>query len=98
MTRLLERCIKESKAVDTESLCIVAEEKVWGIRLDIRILNHEGNVADCASIAGLAALAHFRRPDVSLDGNKVTVSFHEFFLKLFLFPVFLKKLDQNFES
>jgi len=73
VTRLLERCIKESKAVDTESLCIVAEEKVWGIRLDIRILNHEGNVADCASIAGLAALAHFRRPDVSLDGNKVTI-------------------------
>ena len=39
-----------------------------------RILNHEGNVADCASIAGLAALAHFRRPDISLDGDKVTVS------------------------
>ena len=43
--------------------------------MDIRILNHEGNVADCASIAGLAALAHFRRPDISLDGDKVTVSF-----------------------
>ena len=90
MTRLLERCIKESKAVDTESLCIVAEEKVWGIRLDIRILNHEGNVADCASIAGLAALAHFRRPDVSLDGNIVTVTFHEFLLKYFYFRFFFK--------
>ena len=53
----------------------MSEEKVWGIRLDIRVLNHEGNVADCASIAGLAALAHFRRPDISLDGDKVTVSF-----------------------
>ena len=96
MTRLLERCIKESKAVDTESLCIVAEEKVWGIRLDIRILNHEGNVADCASIAGLAALAHFRRPDVSLDGNKVTVSFHKFFSNTISISGLLKKAGSEF--
>ena len=74
VTRLLERCLKESKAIDTESLCIVSEEKVWGIRLDIRVINHEGNVADCASIAGLAALSNFRRPDVSIDGDIVTVS------------------------
>jgi len=73
VTRLLERCLKESKAVDTESLCIVSDEKAWGVRLDIRVLNHEGNVADCASIAGLAALTHFRRPDVTLDGNEVHV-------------------------
>ena len=74
VTRLLERCLKESKAVDTESLCIVTEEKVWGIRLDIRVLNHAGNVTDCASIAGLAALAHFRRPDASLIGDEVKVN------------------------
>ena len=73
VTRLLERCLKESKAVDTESLCIVTEEKVWGIRLDIRVLNHAGNVVDCASIAGLAALAHFRRPDASLVDSIVKV-------------------------
>lgn len=73
VTRLLERCLKESKAMDTESLCIVAEEKAWAVRLDIRVLNHEGNVADCASIAGLAALSHFRRPDVTFDGDLVTV-------------------------
>ena len=73
ITRLLERCLKESRAVDTESLCIVSEEKVWGVRLDIRVLNHEGNVADAASIAGLAALAHFRRPDVTIDGKNVQI-------------------------
>jgi len=56
-----------------ESLCISAEEKVWEIRLDIHVLNHEGNVADCAGVAGLAALAHFKRPDVSLEGDIVKV-------------------------
>jgi len=71
--RLLERTLKESKCVDLESLCIVAEEKVWEIRLDIHILNHEGNMFDAASIAGLCALCHFRRPDVTLKGDVVTI-------------------------
>ena len=38
------------------------------------MLNHEGSVADCASVAGLAALAHFRRPDVTLQGDIVQVT------------------------
>jgi len=28
LNRLLEKCLKESKCIDLESLCIVAEEKV----------------------------------------------------------------------
>merc|ERR1719278_167066 len=73
INRTLERCLKESRCLDLESLCIVSEEKVWSIRLDIQILNHCGNLADAASIAGLAALCHARRPDVSLRGNEVTI-------------------------
>ena len=46
------------------------------IRLDIHVLNHEGNVADCAGVAGLAALAHFKRPDVTLEGDVVTVGYY----------------------
>jgi exosome complex RNA-binding protein Rrp42 (RNase PH superfamily) len=41
---------------------------------DLRVLNHEGSIADCASIAGLASLAHFRRPDVTLNGNVIQVN------------------------
>lgn len=44
LTRNLERALKESRCVDLESLCIKAEEKVWKIRVDINILNHEGNL------------------------------------------------------
>jgi len=74
VSRLLERLLKESRCLDMESLCIVAEEKVWCVRLDIHVLNHEGNVADCAGVAGLAALAHFRRPDATVeDGNVVKI-------------------------
>jgi len=73
LSRLLERTLKESRCLDLESLCIVAEEKVWQIRLDLNVMNHEGNLFDASSIAGLCALCHFRRPDVSLKGDVVTV-------------------------
>eukprot|EP00088_Acartia_fossae_P063516 TRINITY_DN7750_c0_g1_i1.p1 TRINITY_DN7750_c0_g1~~TRINITY_DN7750_c0_g1_i1.p1 ORF type:complete len:399 (+),score=69.71 TRINITY_DN7750_c0_g1_i1:41-1237(+) len=73
LNRLLERTLKESRCLDLESLCIVAEEKVWQIRLDISVINHEGNLFDVSSVAGLCALAHFRRPDVTLKGDVVTV-------------------------
>jgi len=73
INRLLERCLKESRCLDLESLCVISEEKVWTVRLDLHVLNHEGNLADACSVAGLAALCHFRRPDVTLSGDQVTV-------------------------
>ncbi|KAM6429142.1 exosome complex component RRP45 [Rhynochetos jubatus] len=73
LNRLIERCLRNSKCVDTESLCVVAGEKVWQIRLDLHLLNHDGNIIDAASIAGIVALCHFRRPDVSVQGEEVTV-------------------------
>ncbi|XP_074651110.1 exosome complex component RRP45-like [Tubulanus polymorphus] len=73
MNRLIERCLKESRCVDLESLCIVSKEKAWAIRLDIHILNHDGNLIDAASLAGITALSHFRRPDVSVCGDEITI-------------------------
>lgn len=58
--RLLERCLIDSRALDVESLCIVTGEKVWAIRVDAHVLNHDGNIVDCLSIATIAALVHFR--------------------------------------
>ncbi|KAK6637647.1 hypothetical protein RUM44_008069 [Polyplax serrata] len=73
INRLLEKCIKDSRAVDLESLCIVAEDKVWVLRVDVNILNHDGSLVDCASISALAALGHFKRPDVTTDGEEIKV-------------------------
>lgn len=39
----------------------------------MHLLNHDGNITDAASIAGIVALCHFRRPDVSVQGEEVTV-------------------------
>jgi exosome complex RNA-binding protein Rrp42 (RNase PH superfamily) len=43
-----------------------------------------GNLLDCACLAGIVALKHFRRPDVEVIGDEVTV------VRLFLvFDLFL---------
>eukprot|EP01126_Amoeba_proteus_P034584 TRINITY_DN3451_c0_g1_i6.p1 TRINITY_DN3451_c0_g1~~TRINITY_DN3451_c0_g1_i6.p1 ORF type:complete len:418 (+),score=104.94 TRINITY_DN3451_c0_g1_i6:61-1314(+) len=64
--RVVERGLRQSRAIDTEALCIVSGEKVWSIRLDIRILDDNGNLTDCCSIAAITALHHFRRPDITI--------------------------------
>lgn len=43
------------------------------MRIDINIINHDGNLIDCASIATLAALLHFHRPDVTSTGEEVVI-------------------------
>nr|XP_023685293.1 exosome complex component RRP45 isoform X2 [Paramormyrops kingsleyae] len=73
LNRLLERCLRNSKCLDTESLCVVSGEKVWKIRIDVHVLNHDGNIMDAASIAAITALCHFRRPDVGIQGEEVTI-------------------------
>lgn len=44
VNRILERAFKDSRCIDLESLCIIAEEKVWNLRVDLNVLNHEGNI------------------------------------------------------
>ncbi|XP_018494264.1 exosome complex component RRP45 [Galendromus occidentalis] len=71
--RLLDRVIRDSECVDLENLCLVAGERAWEVRVDVVLMNLGGNVAECASIASVAALAHFKRPEVTIVGKEMTV-------------------------
>ena len=90
ITRMLDKVLKRSDAVDKESLCILAGQRVcitpqhvdinilisfqvWHIRLTLHFLADAGNLLDCACLAGIVALKHFRRPDVEVIGDEVTV-------------------------
>lgn len=73
LSRMLEKAIRRSRAIDTESLCIVAGRKCWSVRADVHILEADGGLVDASCIAIMAGLQHFRRPDVSVDGDVVTV-------------------------
>ncbi|HLC00008.1 MAG TPA: RNA-binding protein, partial [Candidatus Bathyarchaeia archaeon] len=43
LARIVDRGIRESKAVDTEKLCIEPGKKVFVVFVDVYILNHDGN-------------------------------------------------------
>ena len=70
---MLEKAIRRSNAIDTESLCIIAGKKCWNIRADVHVLDHDGGLVDASCIAVVAALQHFRRPDTSVEGEDVTI-------------------------
>ena len=73
ITRIIERTLKGSYAIDTEALCILAGKSVWSIRVDVTVLDNDGNVLDCSLLAVLLALLNCRRPVVSIQGDDVIV-------------------------
>ena len=73
LSRLLEKTIRRSGALDTESLCIIAGAKCFHLRADVHVLDHDGNLVDASCLATVAALLHFRRPDVEVKGEDVTI-------------------------
>ncbi len=73
LSRILEKAIRRSNALDTESLCILTGQTCWMVRADVHVLDFDGGLADACCLAVVAALRHFRRPDVSIDGGRVTV-------------------------
>lgn len=73
ISRTLERSVRRSRALDTESLCVVAGRQCWSVRADLHFLNNDGNLLDAACLALTAALRHFRRPDVQVTGEDIRV-------------------------
>ena len=73
LRRLLDRVLKNSKAVDVESLCLIPGKQVWSIRVEVTVIDHDGNLTDACGIATLTALLHFRRPEVTIVGDRITI-------------------------
>ncbi|CCE63308.1 hypothetical protein TPHA_0E02160 [Tetrapisispora phaffii CBS 4417] len=72
-SRIIEKAIRRSGALDVEGLCIVAGSKCWAIRADVHVLDCDGGIIDASCLAVICALLHFRKPDVSILGEQVTV-------------------------
>lgn len=69
----IESFVRESRAIDTEALCILAGVKVWAVRVAVDVINNDGNCTDVAVMAVMASLLHARRPDVTVTGTEVRV-------------------------
>ncbi len=67
IARVVDRGIRESKALDFKKLCIKEGEKVWIVFIDLYALNDNGNLLDASSIAALAALMDAKIPKIEDD-------------------------------
>lgn len=67
VARVIDRGIREGKAMDTKKLCIRKGELVWNVMVDIMPLNFDGNLIDIGGMAALAALYNSRLPKIEND-------------------------------
>ena len=63
LARVIDRSLREVKAIDLESLVIREGEKVWMIWVDLYIIDHGGNLFDASMLAAMAALLNTWLPD-----------------------------------
>ncbi|KAF7312150.1 DNA polymerase eta [Mycena indigotica] len=73
ITRMLDKVLRRSDVLDKESLCVIAGQRVWHLKVTIHCLSDAGNMLDCACLAGIVALKQYRIPDVEVIGEDVTI-------------------------
>ncbi len=56
LARVVDRGLREGRAIDLEKLVIEEGEKVWVVFVDLHILDYDGNLFDASALAAMAAL------------------------------------------
>ena len=69
IARIVDRGIRESKAIDMKKLGIVSGEKSWLLFIDVYPVNDDGNLIDASALGTLAALKNTRY--VNYENGKV---------------------------
>ncbi|MBN2368427.1 exosome complex protein Rrp42 [Candidatus Woesearchaeota archaeon] len=75
LARVVDRGIRESKAIDTKKLCIKAGELVWTVIIDLIPINHAGNLFDAFALAAMLAIKDAKFPEIKnkqIDYKKLT--------------------------
>ena len=73
LARIVDRGIRESKAIDVEKLCIEPGKKVFVAFVDVYVLNHDGNLIDASALAALAALLNTKMPNYEIEEDEVKI-------------------------
>lgn len=73
LARVVDRGIRESKAIELEKLCIEPGKKVFIVFIDVYVLNHDGNLIDASAMAALAALLNTKMFKYEVEGGEIKV-------------------------
>ncbi len=72
--RVVDRNLREPRAVRLEDLVIIPGKKVWIVFNDIYLLDHDGNIIDTGMLSTMLALNTARIPSIiSIEGDSVIV-------------------------
>ena len=71
LARVVDRGIRESKAIDMKKLCIAPGKKVFVVFVDLYILDHDGNLIDAAAMAALGALVSAKMHEFDVKDGEV---------------------------
>ncbi|MCD6085067.1 MAG: exosome complex protein Rrp42 [Desulfurococcales archaeon] len=78
LARVIDRSLREIKAIDLGKLVLIPGKRVWVVWIDIYVLDHDGNLIDASSIATLAALLTARVPKAEVEGEEIRVDKSEY--------------------
>lgn len=73
LARVVDRGIRESKAIDNAKLCIEPGKKVFVVFVDVYVLNHDGNLIDASAIAAMAALLNTKMPNYEIKDGELKI-------------------------
>lgn len=85
LSRVVDRGIRESGAIDFKDLLIVEGEQVWIGFIDIYIVNNDGNLFDACEIAAMKAILDTKMP--KLEDDKIVKGEYKGVLKINSQPI-----------
>ncbi len=71
LARIVDRGIRESKAINVEKLCLDPGKKVFVVFIDVFVLNHDGNLIDASALAAMAALLNAKMANYEIENGEV---------------------------
>jgi exosome complex component RRP42 len=74
LARVVDRGIRESKAIGLEALCVKPKKHVAIVFVDVYVLDHDGNLIDASAISALAALLTSKMRRYEMEGEEVRTS------------------------
>ena len=73
ITKILEKTIKGSKALDVESLNIKIGKYCWEIILELTLIRNDGNIQDAMNYAALAILLKYEYKPLQIDKKNISI-------------------------
>jgi exosome complex component RRP42 len=87
LARVVDRGIRESKAIDLKKLCIDPGKKVFMVFVDVYVLDHDGNLIDAAAMAALGALVDAKMHAFKVEDHELKYKDEVISLPMLNYPV-----------